>query len=175
MAKTNSTIKYQNNMYYNTQQNQQRYSVVDVLSTNGRIGRQAYFVSSIIFPLALFWILATIAGVVSKLGVVASTLSYALLTVSALAVLLIVVRLTIQRCHDFNASGWISWFAIIPFANVIFAMIPGNNGLNSYGEAPEPPSTLVKVATKILAAILLAVTAYSAMQLFGINPKDYFG
>ncbi len=174
MAKLNTTMKTYN-MQYNSQQNRQRYSVVDIFSTDGRIGRQAYFVYSIILPLTLFWILASIAGIVSKLGSVASTVSYALLTVSVLAVLFTVVRLTIQRCHDFNANSGYAWLAMIPFANVIFAMIPGNNGLNSYGEAPEPPSTAIKAGAKLLAVLLLAVFIFVILKTFGINLKDYLG
>ena len=157
-------MKYGNNMKH---ANQQRYSVVDVFSTDGRIGRQAYFVYSIILPFALLLVLGSIAGLISKLGSAASTLSYLLLAVSVIAVLLMVVRLTIQRCHDFNASGWVSAFAMIPFANIIFSLIPGNNGLNSFGELPEPPSLTIKIATKVIAGILIAVVAFILLRLLG--------
>ncbi|HIQ06844.1 MAG TPA: DUF805 domain-containing protein [Thiotrichaceae bacterium] len=150
-------MKYGNNIQ---QTNQQRYSVVDIFSTDGRIGRQAYFVYSSII---LLLVLGSIAGLISKLGSAASALSYTLLAVSV-AVLLMVVRLTIQRCHDFNASGWISAFAIIPFANIVFALIPGNNGLNSFGEAPQPSSLAIKIATIVIAGIMIAVVTYFALH-----------
>ncbi|MCF6190970.1 MAG: DUF805 domain-containing protein [Cocleimonas sp.] len=157
-------MKYGNNMQ---QANQQRYSVVDIFSTDGRIGRQAYFVYSIILPFALLLVLGSIAGLISKLGSAASAISYVLLAISAIAVLLMVVRLTIQRCHDFNTSGWMSLFAMIPFANIVFALISGNNGLNSFGESPEPPSLAIKIATKVIAGLLIAATAYIALHLLG--------
>jgi len=157
-------MKYGNNI---NQADQQRYSVVDVFSTDGRIGRQDYFVYSIILPFALLLILGSIAGLISKLGSAASALSYALLAVSVIAVLLMVVRLTIQRCHDFNASGWFAVFAMIPFANIVFALIQGNNGLNSFGEAPEPPSLSIKIATIVIAGILIATVAYTVLHLLG--------
>jgi len=157
-------MKYGN---YTQQNNQQRYSVVDVFSTDGRIDRQTYFVYSVILPFALLLVLGSIAGLVSKLGSIATMLSYGLLALSTIAVLLIVVRLTIQRCHDFNASGWLSVFAMIPFANIIFALIPGNNGLNSYGESPEPASFTIKLATKIIAGLLIAGVTFIVLRALG--------
>lgn len=162
-------IKFDNSMQQN---NQQRYSAVDIFSTEGRIGRQSYFVYSIILPLALFLVLASIAGFVSKLGSAATLVSYALLAASLVAVLLLVVRLTIQRCHDFNANSGLALLAMIPFANIVFALIPGDNGLNSYGEAPEPSSTLIKVTTKLISALFVGIAAYAAVQFFGINLKE---
>ncbi len=161
-------INYENSISIN----QQRYSTVDIFSTEGRIGRQAYFVYSILLPAVLFLILASIAGMISKFGGIATQVSYALLAVSVVAVLLLVVRLTMQRCHDFNVASGFAVFAIIPFANIIFSLIPGNNGLNSYGEAPEPASTLIKVATQILGAILVTIIAYTIIQVLGINVKE---
>jgi uncharacterized membrane protein YhaH (DUF805 family) len=162
-------IKFKESM---KQSNQQRYSAVDIFSTEGRIGRQSYFVYSIILPIALFLVIASIAGFVSKLGSVATFISYALLAASLIAVPLLVVRLTIQRCHDFNTnSGW-SLLAMIPFANLIFALIPGNNGLNSYGEAPKPASTLIQIAAKLLGALFIGVATYMFVQFFGINLKE---
>ena len=163
-------INYKNSI----KDNQQRYSSVDIFSTEGRIGRQAYFVYSVLLPVALFLILASIAGMVSKLGGIATQVSYALLALSVVAVLMLLVRLTIQRCHDFNVSNGFALFAMIPFANIIFSLIPGNNGLNSYGEAPEPVSTLIKIATQILSASLIAIIAYTIIQIFGININGVF-
>lgn len=157
-------MKYGNNLKH---ANQQRYSVVDIFTTDGRIGRQAYFFYSIILPAALLLVLGSIAGLISKLGGAASSVSYVLLAASVVTVLLLVVHLTIQRCHDFNTSGWFSVFAIIPFANIIFALIPGNNGLNSFGESPEPPSLLIKIAAQIIAGILITLTAYGVLHLLG--------
>jgi len=161
--------KFENSILQN---NHQRYSAVDIFSTEGRIGRQRYFVYSIILPFALFLVLASIAGFISKLGNTASLVSYVLLAASLVAVLLLVVRLTIQRCHDFNANSGLALLALIPFANIIFALIPGNNGLNSYGEAPKPASILIKITTKLLSLILVSIAAYSIIQFSGIDLKE---
>jgi uncharacterized membrane protein YhaH (DUF805 family) len=165
-------MNFENSMQ---QTNQQRYSTVDILSTEGRIGRQSYFVYSIIFPFAVFLVLASIAGFVSKLGNTATLISYALLAASLVAVLLLVVRLTIQRCHDFNASSGLAFLALIPFANIVFALIPGNNGLNSYGEAPEPETTLIKFTTKVLSILIISIVIYSVIKFSGINISNLIG
>ena len=75
------------------------------------------------------------------------------------------MRLTIQRCHDFNKSGWLAVLAIIPFANIVFALIPGTNGLNQYGEVPEPADKLTNVLFYILIAGSLALITFLVYQL----------
>ena len=43
----------------------QRYSDVDIFSTQGRIGQKRYFVYSIVIPFILFWAITPIAGFTS--------------------------------------------------------------------------------------------------------------
>jgi uncharacterized membrane protein YhaH (DUF805 family) len=152
----------------------QRYSEVDLLSTQGRIGRKRYFLASVIIPFVIFWSIASIAGALTHLGSLASFVSYAILGLAVSAMSLILVRLTIQRCHDFNKSGWLSIFALIPFTNFIFALIPGNNGLNQYGEAPEPASGFIKVAFYGLVLLILTSAVVVAAQLLNSNINDWF-
>jgi len=147
----------------------QRYSAVDLFSTQGRIGRRMYFFYSIAIPFALFWIFGSVAGLLAKVGGSTTKLSYLLLGLAFLSVLFTVVRLTIQRCHDFNVSGKIAILAIIPFANIMFALIPGDNGLNSYGEAPEPASKFITLAVAFMGSLLVLSGIYSLLLLFNIN------
>lgn len=64
--------------------------------------------------------------------------------------------LTIQRCHDFNASGWVSLLVLVPLANLIFMIIPGTRGPNRFG-APTPPNSAgVLVAAWLLPALFVA-------------------
>ena len=151
---------------------QQRYSEVDLFSTQGRIGRRTYFVFSVLIPFICVSILASIAGVIAKLTSTSSlgnTLAYILLGLALITLVGITVRLTIQRCHDFNKPGWVALFALIPFANIIYALIPGNNGLNSYGEPPEPPSTFVKIGVILIALLLVGLAAYIGYRYFNLD------
>ncbi len=143
----------------------QRYSEVNIFSTDGRIGRRRYFLYSVLLPFGLFWSLASVAGILARLGSVATLASYAILSVAIVATFIVLVSLTIQRCHDFNRSGWFAILAIIPLANVIFALIPGANGLNQFGEVPEPASGFIHVLFYLLIAVLAALFAFVVYQL----------
>lgn len=174
MARLNTTMNYESSIQEN---NPLRYSVVNIFSTEGRIGGQAYFVYSIILPFTLFLIFGSIAGLVSTLsstiGNLATIVSYAILTLSAVVILLTLVRLTIQRCHDFNANAAWGLLALIPFANIVFSLIPGDNGLNSYGESPERPSMFIKTGVIVIIGLALALTAFFIMQTLGVNLRIY--
>ena len=156
---------------------QERYSDVDIFSTQGRIGRRSYFVYSIVLPFICFSVIASIAGIIGNfrdhslgsISNIANIASYALLAFATVTLFLIIVRLTIQRCHDFNASGWLAILSLIPFANIIFSLVSGNNGLNSYGEAPKPPSTFVKIGVIILTLLLIAFVVFSAIKWINID------
>jgi len=143
----------------------QRYSEVDLLSTDGRIGSKRYFLYSVLLPFILFWSFASIAGVLVHMGSVATLASYAVLGLAIMAMFFILVRLTIQRCHDFNKSGWLAVLALIPFANIVFALIPGTNGLNQYGEVPEPANKLTNILFYLLVTVLLALVTFLVYQL----------
>ena len=152
----------------------QRYSEVDLFSTRGRIGRKRYFISSVIIPFIIFWSFASIAGLLTHLGSVASLISYAFLGLATIAMFFILVRLTIQRCHDLNKSAWLSVLALIPLANIIFALIPGTNGLNQYGEPPEPASAFIKIAFYGLITLIMSLFAVALLQFFTINVNGWF-
>ncbi len=141
----------------------QRYSEVDLFSTEGRIGRKRYFLYSVVLPFILFWSLASIAGVLVHMGSVATLVSYAILGLATIAMLFVLVRLTMQRCHDFNKSGWLSLLAVIPLANIVFALVPGTNGLNQYGEVPEPAN---KVTNGLFFLLLLALSVLAAVFVY---------
>ena len=141
----------------------QRYSEVDLFSTDGRIGRKRYFLYSVVLPFILFWSLASIAGVLVHMGSVATLASYVILGLAGLAMIFMLVRLTIQRCHDFNKSGWLSVLAVIPFANIVFALVPGTNGLNQYGEVPQPAN---KVINGLFFLLLLELTVLAVMIVY---------
>ena len=143
----------------------QRYSDVDVLSTQGRIGRKRYFVYSLVLPILIFWGIASVAALASFLPVANTAIFNAILGVAIFAAGFMMVRLTIQRCHDFNKSRALAVLALIPFANIIFALIPGTNGINSYGEIPVPATWLFKTSFYALIAVLISLAVFAAIQL----------
>lgn len=147
----------------------QRYSDVDILSTQGRIGQKHYFVYSIVIPFILFCAITPLAGLATYLPIASTSFFYAVMGLAVLAMLLMTVRLSIQRCHDFNKSGAYAIFALIPFANIVFALIQGTNGLNQYGEVPKPASGFFKVIFYLTLSLVLIACTYVVVKLANNN------
>jgi len=152
-----------------TNDSAQRYSDVDALSTQGRLGRKRYFVYSVVLPLLIFWGVASFATVASYLPLVGTSMFYLILGVSIVATACILICLTVQRCHDFNKKGYWAIFSLIPLANIIYALIPGTNGLNSYGEVPVPEGRLLKTIFYILLIALAALVIYALITLLNVQ------
>lgn len=106
---------------------------VKVFSVSGRIGRARYIAYGIGFYLLITIVGTVLAALLGQAGVIALVLMW-------VALLVIGFMLTIQRCHDFNTSGWLSLLVLVPLANLIFWFIPGTDGVNRYG-APTPPNS----------------------------------
>ncbi len=153
--------------YYmnNTTVSIQRYSDVDVLTTQGRIGGKRYFVYSNVLPVLIFWAISSIAALASYLPFASSAIFYAIMGIAIFGTMFMAVHLTIQRCHDFNKSGALAVLALIPFANIVFALIPGTNGLNSYGEVPKPTTKLFQFSFYALILLLIGLAVYAGIQL----------
>jgi len=147
----------------------QRYSKLKLFSTKRRIGPFAYFFYSFMIPFTLFWVMAALAGIVGKFGEIGSMAAYLLLAAGIVSALLVFFQLTIQRCHDINVSGWFSLLVFIPFAVLLFWLMPGSRGLNKYGDAAKPPSTLLKIGATLLIAALVATITYYSLQFLGIK------
>ena len=122
---------------------------VRVFAASGRIGRARY----IAYGLG-FWILA---GMINSAAT--ASLGEAATIVNAIVFIAFVVigfLLTIQRCHDFNTTGWLSLLGLVPLVNLIFWFIPGSDGPNRFG-APTPPNGVgVLIAVWIVPLIAVA-------------------
>ncbi|HIP94371.1 MAG TPA: DUF805 domain-containing protein [Leucothrix sp.] len=131
----------------------QRYSKVDLFSMKGRMGRRYYLFYSMI-PIIFLWLAARYTGV-SNIGIDITTGSFFLFSLTTAIVFFILVYLTIQRCHDFDKSGWYAIFVIIPFSNLIYASISSINGLNRYGEMPEEAPIFISTANYLLIPFMI--------------------
>jgi hypothetical protein len=86
------------------------------------------------------------------------------------ALVVIGFMLTIQRCHDFNMSGWLSLLMLVPLANLIFLIIPGTDGPNRFG-GPTPPNT---IGVLILAWLFPAIAAIGIVAAIALPAyQDY--
>lgn len=122
---------------------------VRLFSASGRIGRARY----IAYGFGLY-LLSMLAGVVGArlFGEVGAVLA----TVAWVAMAVLGVMLTVQRCHDFNVTGWFALLIVVPLANLVFLFIPGTDGPNRFG-APTPPNSVgVLVVAWLIPGIVIA-------------------
>jgi hypothetical protein len=83
---------------------------------------------------------------------------------AVIGMLIVGVMLTIQRCHDFDVSGWLSLLLIVPVAPLLFWIIPGTKGANRFG-APTPPNSTGVVVLALILPILFFVGIIAAIAL----------
>lgn len=136
---------------------------VRVFSVAGRIGRARYIAYGTGFYL-LFGVIAAITAFAGDVGI-------ALIIATWIAFAVIAFMLTIQRCHDFNSSGWLALLMFVPLANLIFLFVPGTNGSNRFGGQTPPNSVGVLIVAWLLPAVFvigilaaIAIPAYVGYQ-----------
>jgi uncharacterized membrane protein YhaH (DUF805 family) len=126
---------------------------VKIFSVSGRIGRARY-IANILGLYILFAILAgATAAVAGPIG-----------AVFWIGYMVLVFMLTIQRCHDFDTSGWLSLLVLVPLVNLVFWFIPGSEGRNRWG-APTPPNSTVTLVLVWLFPALAAIGIVAAIAL----------
>jgi len=79
------------------------------------------------------------------LGFIAGPLGMLFMAICYIAMIVAIVMITVQRCHDFNVTGWLALILLVPLAPIVFWFIPGTRDSNDYGPPPPPNSTAVKV------------------------------
>jgi hypothetical protein len=94
---------------------------VKVFSISGRIGRARYIAYGMGFYILFGFVAGILAAALGPIGAVLTIVAW-------VAIVVIGFMLTIQRCHDFNMSGWLSLVMLVPLANLIFLFIPGTDG-----------------------------------------------
>lgn len=137
------------------------YGEVKIFSARGRLGRVRYIGYTIAFSFLILLIGSFIVGILVAL--IRPKDVSAMMTISLLPYVLVYaiqIWLTIQRCHDFNFSGWLSVLIIIPLAGFVFWFIPGTDGPNRWGNKTPPNTT-----TNIVMALVVPVVA---VALIGI-------
>ena len=144
----------------------EQYQEVRLFATSGRIGRVRYIAYGMVINL-LFGILgALLSAVLGQFGLI----------LAWIAIIVVGFMLTIQRCHDFNTTGWLSILMLIPLVNLIFWFIPGTDGENDYGGKTPPNGVGVIIAACIVPIIaivgILAAIALPAYQQYVQRAKQ---
>lgn len=121
------------------------YEPVKIFSTAGRIGRARY----ITYGVGIYLLFGALGAVLSlAIGPLGSV-------IGVLAALIVAYTLTMQRCHDFDTTGWLALVMLVPIANLIFWFIPGTDGPNRFGRPTPPNSVLTLVLVWALPLVVV--------------------
>jgi len=132
----------------------EQYQDVKVFATSGRIGRVRY----IAYGMGIYFLFAILGALLS------AVIGSAGMIIAWIAILVIGFMLTIQRCHDFNTTGWLSLLMLVPLVNLIFWFIPGTDGDNNYG-AQTPPNGVGVIIAACIVPIVAVVGILAAIAL----------
>jgi uncharacterized membrane protein YhaH (DUF805 family) len=121
---------------------------VKLFSVSGRIGRARYLAYGFGLYFVFIFAAGVLAGALGQAGM-------ALLIGAWVALAVLGFMLTIQRCHDFNVTGWLSLLMVVPVANLIFLFIPGTDGPNRFGGPTPANSAGVLIAAWLVPAIMI--------------------
>jgi uncharacterized membrane protein YhaH (DUF805 family) len=143
-----------------------QYEPVKVFSVSGRIARARY----ITYGVGMYILFGLLGGILSVfIGPAGSA-------VGVVAALIVGYTLTMQRCHDFDTTGWLALLVFVPLANLVFWFIPGTDGPNRYGKPTPPNSVLTLVLVWLLPAIfvigIVAAVAIPAYQQYLIRSSS---
>lgn len=153
----------------------EEYAPVKVFGASGRIGRVRYIGYSVAF--ALLFCVLVIAGIILGPVLGADIVTFAVAVLAIVGLTLTQLLLTIQRCHDFNGSGWLSFLTLVPLVALIFWIVPGTRGANRFGP-PTPPNTagaiaLALIVPSIFVLGILAAIALPAYQQYAMRAQAF--
>jgi uncharacterized membrane protein YhaH (DUF805 family) len=132
----------------------EEFQEVRVFATSGRIGRVRY----IAYGMGIYLLFGILGGLLSL------AIGNAGMVIAWIAIVVVGFMLTIQRCHDFNTTGWLSILVLIPLVNLIFWFIPGTDGQNDYG-AKTPPNGVGVIVAALIVPIIAVIGVIAAIAL----------
>lgn len=145
---------------------------VRILTSSGRIGRLRYIAYTVGLPMLVMMLVGLLGGLIGgALGSsVGSTVVLGIMGIGYIVVFVIVIMLTIQRCHDMDKSGWLALLLVIPLVNVIFWFIPGTDGENRFGLKPPPNGAgVILLALALPLVFIIGIVAAVALPAY----QDY--
>lgn len=146
-----------------------------LFEAGGRIGRARYLLYT--FALNLLWLpVAFSVTIASQRLLIFAEPSLGALAFMGLALysgpVVIMLILARRRLHDMDVSGWFSIGLLVPFLNLVMALLllfwPGSRSANRFGPRPAPSPSMTVMAVVIALAVpgvgILAAIAIPAYQ-----------
>jgi len=154
-----------------------QYGEVKIFGVSGRLGRVRYLAYLVGIPFLVIMLASLVSFLTGMAGGEAGAAIGAIIVLVAYVfVLVFSIMVAIQRCHDFNASGWLSILTLVPLVSLIFMIIPGTDGENRFGHQPPPNTWGAIVLALILPLIailgILAAIAIPAYQGYMDRAKE---
>lgn len=143
------------------------FSKPRIFGVSGRLGRIRYIAYS--FGITFLWVMLVgilMAIAIPAFGAQNQVVMFTLVSLYYLGIFIYMFMVTIQRCHDFNVSGWLSLVVLIPLAGLIFWFIPGTKGPNNFGNPPPPNHAGLIITGLILPIVLIGVLAAIAIPAY---------
>jgi uncharacterized membrane protein YhaH (DUF805 family) len=158
------------------------FGELKIFSARGRLGRVRYIGYSMGLMLLTYLAMAVLGGAaiaMSRLQGGSDAINWlgsGVLIVVGLTLFIASILLTIQRLHDFDASGWWALLMLAPFANMVLYLVllimPGTQGPNRF-DHPPPPNTVGVILLALIPALLAVIGIVAAIAIPAFN--DYKG
>ena len=107
--------------------------------SSGRLNRLGFFMAHVY--IVAYFALAMIIVLLGQRSNITNAIGFLMGGIGVLIVMILPFFFYARRWHDINQSGWLSLLLLIPGAAVIIAVvlmiIPGTQGDNQYGTAPQ--------------------------------------
>lgn len=152
----------------------EEHAELEPLGFKGRIGRMRYVAWQFVLTLTMFltW------GLTALIAMASTTASIGVLAISTIILVIVRIRISAQRVHDFDSSAWMLLLYAVPLANLYILILmlvkPGSPSANTYGAPAPPNNTSVKVlfwlAVVLIPLLTIASTALWITGALGTFP-----
>lgn len=132
------------------------YTELQLFNPKARMNRVHYLVWSLLASLAISLLVILFEHITHNQGI-GKKLVFSVIVPLVFAIIGLVIEFifTIQRCHDFDMSGWLSLLILIPLISfIVFCCIPGSKGENRFGYP-------MKKNKKLMVMIAIIITSVS--------------
>ncbi len=147
--------------------NDDAVQAVKLLSAEGRIGRVRYIAYGIAYTL-IYYLLIGVAYWMTTMGLPQVAIM-GMGGVALIAMLIVTILLTIQRCHDMDKSGWWTLVVLVPLLGILFFYIwPGTKGTNRFGpRTPDNNVGVILLACVFPLLMIVGILAAIAIPAYG--------